>query len=97
MDYRAVFPTFSRPPSTYDQRYFQDITRALDSLVAAIRSAGEGRQTTIVLTNLQSNDSGLEPGTIFEVDGFLRVSKLNSAYAAGLAGTGYAGSVSVTT
>lgn len=97
MDYRAVFPTFARPPSTYDQRYFQDLTRALDALVTAVRSAGEGRQTTIVLTNLQSNDSGLAPGTIFEVDGFLRVSKLNSSYLAGLAGTGYVGSVTVTT
>jgi hypothetical protein len=97
MDYRVVFPTFARPPEDYDQRYFQDLTRALESLVVAIRSAGEGRQTTIVLTNLQSNDSGLELGTIFEVDGVLRISKKNRPYVAGLAATGYVGSVTVTT
>lgn len=97
MDYRTVFPTFPRPPADYDQRYFQDLARSLEALVTAIRSAGEGRQTTIVLTNLTSNDSGLEPGTIFEVDGVLRVSKLNLPYVAGVSAIGRIGSVSVTT
>lgn len=98
MDYRVVFPTFSRPPPTdYSQAYFQDIVRSLDALVVAIRTAGEGRQTTIVLTNLTSNDVGLEPGTIFEVDGALRVSKLNLPYVSGVSSSGNVGTVTVTT
>jgi len=97
MDYRIVFPTFPRPPETYDQRYFQDLSRSLGALVVAIRTAGEGRQTTIVLTNLQSNDVGLETGTIFDVDGLLRVSKANLPYVAGVAAAGRVGSVTVTT
>lgn len=97
MDYRTVFPTFPRPPSDYNQTYFQDLSRALESLVVAIRSAGEGRQTTIVLTNLQNNDVGLEAGTIFEVNGVLRVSKANQPYIEGAAASGRAGSVTVTT
>ena len=97
MDYRVVFPTFSRPPSDYDRKYFDDLIRSLDALVVAIRTAGEGRQTTIILTDLQSNDSGLSPGTMFEVNGALRISKLNLAYLQGSSGKGHAGSVSVTT
>ena len=97
MDYRIVFPTFPRPPAEYDQRYFQDLSRSLEALVVAIRTAGEGRQTTIVLTDLQGNDVGLEPGTIFEVSGALRISKANLPYVAGNVATGRVGSVSVTT
>lgn len=95
MDYRVVFPTFPRAPAQYDQRYFSDLVRALGSLVDAIRAPGEGRQTTIVLTNLQSDDYGLEPGTIFEVLGALRVSVLYTSYTRGSAGTGAVGNVTV--
>jgi hypothetical protein len=97
MDYRVVFPTFPKAPAQYDARYFDDLTRALDSLVTVIRAAGEGRQTTIVLTNLQGNDSGLEPGTIFQVDGALRIPILYKPYVAGQYATGRVGSVTVTT
>lgn len=96
MDYRIVFPTFSRPPAQYEQRYFSDLIRALASLVEVIRAPGEGRQTTIVLTDLQSDDYGLEPGTIFEVNGALRVSVLYTSYVRGLSGTGGVGTVTVT-
>jgi hypothetical protein len=97
MDYRVVFPTFPRPPNEYDQRHFQDLARSLEALVVAIRTAGEGRQTTIVLTNLQSNDVGLEVGTIFQVAGVLRVSMANLPYVTGNSATGNVGSVTVTT
>jgi hypothetical protein len=97
MDYRSVFPTFPRPPGEYDSGYFQDVVRALDALVVAIRNPGEGRQTTIVLTNLQGDEYGLEQGTIFQVAGALRIPQLNSAYVRGLSATGTIGSVSVTT
>lgn len=96
MDVRLVLPTFSAPPAQYDQRHIQDLVRSLDALVRVIRAPGEGRQTTIVLTDLQSNDYGLEPGTIFEVLGALRVSVLYSPYVAGLSATGSVGSVTVT-
>lgn len=97
MDVRLVFPTFPNPPSQYNQQYLEALVRSLDALVRVIRAPGEGRQTTIVLTNLQSNDYGLEPGTIFEVNGALRVSVLYSPYVAGLSATGAVGSVTVTT
>lgn len=96
MDVRLIPPVFPRAPEQYQQQYFNDLVRALISLVTYIRAPGEGRQTTIVLTNLASNDSGLEPGTIFEVEGVLRVPLLYSPYAAGLRAEASVGSVSVT-
>lgn len=96
MDRRLIPPTFSRPPEQYDQRYFNDLVRALLSLVTYIQTPGEGRQTTIVLTNLATNDYGLEPGTIFQVNGALRIAVLNSSYVGGLGSTGSVGSVTVT-
>ena len=74
-----------------------DLIRSLASLVTFIRAVGEGRQTTIVLTNLATNDSGLEPGTIFQIDGVLRIPLLYKPYVAGLSATGSVGSVTVTT
>jgi hypothetical protein len=97
MDVRLVPPIFPRPPNEYDVRYLSDLVRALGSLVTYIRAVGEGRQTTIVLTNLASSDTGLEPGTIFQVNGALRVALLYSPYVSGSSATGRVGSVTVTT
>jgi len=97
MDMRLIPPVFPRPASTYSEVFMADLIRSLASLVTFIRAVGEGRQTTIVLTDLQGNDSGLEPGTIFQVEGVLRVPLLYSPYAAGLSATGSVGSVTVTT
>jgi hypothetical protein len=96
MDVRLIPPIFTRAPAQYDQVYFNDLVRALISLITYIQAPGEGRQTTIVLTNLASNDSGLEPGTIFQVNGVLRVPLVYSPYVAGLSATGRVGSVTVT-
>jgi hypothetical protein len=96
MDRRLSPPGFSRAPEEYDQLYFNDLVRSLLSLITFIQAPGEGRQTTIVLTNLASSDSGLEAGTIFQVNGALRVSLLNSPYVGGLLATGAVGSVTVT-
>lgn len=96
MDYRTVFPTFARPPAQYDQRYFDDLTRALSALVVAIRNPGEGRQTRIVLTDIPSGDAGLEPGTLFEFGGAVYVASIDRTYPLGLSATGSVGTVAVT-
>lgn len=97
MDVRLVLPRFTNPPADYDRKYFSDLVRSLDNLVTIIQSPGEGRQTTIVLTNLANNDYNLEPGTIFEVGGALRVSVIYSPYPVGVSSSGSVGSVTVTT
>jgi len=97
MDMRLIPPIFPRPSSAYNEGYMSDLVRALVSLVTYVRAVGEGRQTTIVLTNLQTSDYGLEPGTIFQDVGVLRIALLNSSFPSGLTATGSVGSVTVTT
>ena len=96
MDRRTVPPVFARAPNEYDVAYFNDLIRALGSLVTYIQTPGEGRQTTIVLTNLQSDDYGLGPGTTFQVEGALRVAVLYRPYVRGVSASGRVGSVTVT-
>jgi hypothetical protein len=97
MDVRLVFPRFTSPPADYDRKYFADLVRSLDNLVTVIQAAGEGRQTTIVLTNLATNDYNLEPGTMFQVEGALRISVIYSPYVVGISSSVSVGSVTVTT
>ena len=68
----------------------------LNVLMVALRNPGEGRQSTLVLTNLPTNDSGLEPGKIFVVNGVLRIPLPYSPYVAGVRATAKVGSVTVT-
>lgn len=97
MDRRIPLPIFGNPPNEYDRGFLSDMSRKLNFLVTAIRSPGEGRNTTIVLTNLQTNDYGLEPGTLFQVDGAVRISLAYAPYVTGLKATGSIGTVSITT
>jgi hypothetical protein len=97
MDRRLIFPQFQKATGEYDRKYFDNMVNMLNVLMTALRNPGEGRQSTLILTNLPSNDAGLEPGAIFVVNGVLRVPLVYSPYAAGVSSTGYVGTVTVTT
>lgn len=96
MDRKVQLPLFPAAPSDYSQIYFNDLVGALNRLTRILVTPGEGRQTFIVLTDLPTNDQGLEPGTTFEVDGVLHVSVLYKAFLAGTSATGAVGTVAVT-
>lgn len=88
-------PFFPSPPPQYNQAYFAEIVRAFAVFTSQVQTPGEGRNTFIVLTDLQNTDVGLEPGSVFEVDGFLKVARLNNPHVAGSSATGTVGSVTV--
>jgi hypothetical protein len=91
-------PYFAEPPNQYSQQYFSQLVKAFSLYTSQANNPGEGRNTFIVLTNVQSdNDVGLETGTVFEVDGFLKISRLNNPHVAGSSATGAVGSVTVVT
>ena len=91
-------PYFAEPPNQYSQQYFSQVVRAFSVFTAQNQNPGEGRNTFIVLTNVQAgNDVGLETGTVFEVDGFLKLSRINNPHVAGSSATGAVGSVIVVT
>ena len=97
MDRRLSLPVFGRSPDTYNPQYMDDVVRMLNILTTLIRNPGEGRQTTMVLTDLPTTDYSLEPGSLFQVDGAVRISLQDKPYVLGLSATGAVGTVSVTT
>ena len=90
-------PFFPYPPETYDQNYFSDVVRSFSLFIGQQRNPGESRSTKMTFTNLPSgNDSGLETGALFEVDGFVKISKTDRPHCASNFATSGLGSVSVT-
>ena len=89
---RPFFPT---APAEYSKSYMDTLIQSFAVYIQQQQNPGEGRNTTIVLTDLAGNDSDLEPGTIYQIDGILRVSQLNAPTPAGVSGTGTVGSVTV--
>ena len=92
-----VIPFFPTPPADYNRQYMDDIVRAFSLYVNAINTPGEGRNTFTVFTNLQTDDFNLETGAIFNHNGFVKISQLDSPHTKGVSGTSAVGSVTVTT
>ena len=90
-------PFLPVPPAEYQQPYLAEIVRALSVYMQNERNPGEGRNTFTVFTDLQTNDVGLEPGSVFNHGGYLKVSELNTPHVQGSSATGAVGSVTVST
>lgn len=94
MSRNLVFPRFPNPPKDYDQRYMADVIRAFALYQQQQQNPGEGRNTTLVLTNLQTTDQGLEPGAVFrDGNGYLKVALVNAPNVGGVAATGGVGQI----
>jgi len=90
-------PFFPIPPQAYQQQYFAELVRSFSVYLENQQNPGEGRMTALTLTNLQSDDVGLEEGAVFQQDGFLKITQLNTPHVRGSGSTGAVGSVTVTT
>lgn len=90
-------PFFPVPPTEYEQRYFAEVMRAYSIYLGNMQNPGEGRNTFTVFTALQTDDSGLEVGAVFNHGGYLKVTEANTPHVRGSAGTGGVGTVTVTT
>ena len=92
-----ILPYFAVPPSEYDQSYFANLTRSFATYMQQQQNPGEERATKLTLTDLQTDDSGLETGALFQQDGFVKIALINKPHVRGSSGTGGVGSVTVTT
>lgn len=92
-----VRPYFPVAPAQYDQSYFSEVVRAFSVYLEQMQNPGEGRNTQLVLTNLQTDDSGLETGALFQQDGFVKIALINTPHVRGSAATGGVGTVTVST
>jgi hypothetical protein len=97
MSRNLVRPFFPVPPSDYQQQYFAEVVRSFSNYIQQMQNPGEGRNTFIVLTDLQTDDVGLETGALFQQDGTVKITLANKPHARGSAATGYVGSVTVST
>tara|TARA_R110002167_G_scaffold358194_1_gene574076 strand:- start:400 stop:696 length:297 start_codon:yes stop_codon:yes gene_type:complete len=97
MSRNLSIPYFPNAPQSYSQQYSSEVVRAFSLYVQQVQNAGEGRNTFSVFTNLQTDDSGLELGAIFNHEGYVKVAEINTPHLRGSAGTGQVGTVSVTT
>lgn len=89
-----VAPRFPNPPKQYDPRYFADLIRAFATYQQQVQNPGQGRNTTVVLTSLQTNDQGLEPGAVFrDGNGYLKVALANAPNVGGVFATGAVGQI----
>jgi hypothetical protein len=62
-----------------------------------MQNPGEGRHTFLVLTNLQTDDVGLETGALFQQSGFVKITLANTPHVRGSSATGQVGTVTVST
>ena len=97
MSRNLALPYFALPPAEYDQRYFSELVRSFTVYLAQQQNPGEGRNTGLVLTALQTDDSGLETGALFQQGGFVKVTLSNTPHVRGSTGTGGVGTVTVAT
>ena len=66
-----VQPLFPNPPTDYDPVFMAEVVRAFSVFLQQVNNPGPWRATEMTLTNLQTNDAGLEVGALFQKDGFL--------------------------
>ena len=88
-------PYFPSAPPEYNKAYMDALIQMFAVYITQQQNPGEGRNTGIVLTDLQGNDSDLEIGSVYQIDGILRISQANAPTPAGASGTGAIGDVTV--
>jgi len=97
MSRNLVRPFFPIPPGQYTQQYFAELVRSFSTYLEQMQNPGEGRHTQLVLTNLQTDDSGLETGALFQQYGFVKITLVDTPHVRGQQATGAVGDVTVTT
>ena len=93
---KVPIPFFPQPPNEYDSGYISQIVRSFALYTEQQNAGGEGRNTGLVLTNLQTHDDELEVGALFDHDGFVKISRADRPHPRGSLGTTGLGSVTVT-
>ena len=95
MSRSLVRPRFPLPPAKYNQQYMSEIVRQFSILIQQVQNPGDGRFTTVTITQLPTNDVGLEQGSLYNHDGFVKVSELDTSSVAGSGATTGIGTVTV--
>lgn len=73
MSRNLTLPYFPVPPAEYQQQYFAELVRSFSIYLQQQQNPGEGRNTRLVLTDLPTSATGLEPGTLYRDGEFVKV------------------------
>lgn len=73
MSRNLPLPYLPVPPEQYSQRYFAELVQSIAVYMQQERNPGEGRFTNVVLTDLPTSATGLEPGTLWNDSGTVKV------------------------
>jgi len=92
-----ILPFFAVPPAQYEQQYFANLTRSFAVYMEQQQNPGEERATRLTLTDLQTDDSGLETGALFQQGGSVKVTLVYPPHVRGSTGSGGVQTVTVTT
>ena len=94
---KVPIPQLPLPPREYSQTYMSDLIRAYEQAVRLLETPGEGRQSTLVLTNLPNDDVALEAGSLYRDGNVVKISVLHIAAVRSASATGSVGTVTVVT
>jgi len=100
MSRNLVLPFFPVPPEEYQQEYMAEIMRSFTVYLNQMQNPGEGRNTRLTLTDLQTDDQGLAPGGLFQyrdVAGMMGSVKIAVADISNLRGNSVTGAVGIVT
>ena len=95
MSRSLVRPQFPVAPEAYSQRYMSEVVRQFSLLIQQLQNPGDARHTVITLTNLPTDDVGLEQGSVYNHNGFLKISELDTSSLRGSGLTVTIGTVTV--
>lgn len=96
MSRNLVKPYFPIAPEVYTPRFMEEVVRAFSVYLDQMQNPGEGRNTFMVLTALQTDDVGLETGALFQSDGFVKITQNHKPHPRGSSGSSGVGTVTVT-
>jgi hypothetical protein len=88
-------PFFPTPPESYNRQYMAQLVRAFSVFVQQVNNPGDATYTNLQLTNLPTNDQGLQTGALFQQGGFVKITQANAPHVAGVSGTSVLGTVTV--
>ena len=101
MSRNLVKPFFPKAPETYDRAYMEQVVRSFSVYIEQMQNPGAGRDTGMVLTNLQTDDQGLEVGELFQyrdaagIMGQVKITVADQPNIRGNTSTGAVGAVTV--
>lgn len=97
MTRQVVRPLFPIAPPKYNSSYMANVVHAFSVFLEQVQNPGDLRATTLTLTELQTNNAGLEIGALFQVAGVVHITLASMPYPAGISATSAVGSVTVVT